>query len=127
MEHLLEHWLELENKDLTRGLVFGLVHVSIMLIGYYSGWSINRMLKLVSNGFIAGIVGVLIAHVLADLIAAYLDPDLRSAAIGIVIGGLLPLPFIPFLENHVTKSQHHIIIGDHEDVEKDLESKHSHK
>jgi H+/Cl- antiporter ClcA len=127
MEHLLEHWLELENKDLTRGLVFGLVHVSIMLIGYYSGWSINRMLKLVSNGFIAGIVGVLIAHVLADLIAAYLDPDLRSAAIGIVIGGLLPLPFIPFLEKHVTKSQHHIIIGDHEDVEKDLESKHSHK
>ena len=85
------------------------------------------MLKLVSNGFIAGIVGVLIAHVLADLIAAYLDPDLRSAAIGIVIGGLLPLPFIPFLEKHVTKSQHHIIIGDHEDVEKDLESKHSHK
>jgi len=127
MEHLLEHWFVLENRDLTRGLVFGLVHVSIMLIGYYSGWSINRMLKLVSNGFIAGIIGVVLAHVLADLIASYLDPALRSATLGIVIGGLLPLPLVPFLEKYVTKSEHHIIIGDHEDVEKDLGSKHTHE
>jgi len=127
MEHLIEHWLQIENQNILRGLVFGLVHVSIMLIGYYTGWSINRLLKLVSNGFVAGIIGVVIAHVLADLIAAYLDPDLRSAAFGIVLGGLLPLPLIPFLEKYVTKSEHHIIIGDHEDVEKDLSSKHSHE
>ncbi|MBT7543347.1 MAG: hypothetical protein HN613_04740 [Gammaproteobacteria bacterium] len=124
MEHLIQHWFGLEDQNLTRGLVFGLVHVSIMLIGYYTGWSINRMLKLMSNGFVAGIIGVVLAHVLADLIAAYLDSDLRSATVGIVIGGLLPLPLIPFLEKYVTKSQHHIIIGDHEDVEKDLETHH---
>ena len=96
-----------------------------MLIGFYTGWSINRLLKIVSNGFIAGIVGVIIAHVIADYIAALLDPSIRPVALGIVIGGLIPLIFIPFLEKYVTKSEHHIAIGDHEDLKKDLEKKHN--
>jgi uncharacterized membrane protein YgaE (UPF0421/DUF939 family) len=108
-----------------RGFVFGLVHVGIMLIGFYTGWSINRLLKIVSNGFVAGIFGVVIAHVIADYIAATLDPELRTAALGIVLGGLVPLIFIPLLEKYVTKSEHHITIGDHEDVKKDLEKKHN--
>ena len=28
-------------EGLLRGFVFGLVHVGILIIGYYSGWSIN--------------------------------------------------------------------------------------
>jgi len=47
-----------------------------------------------------------------------------SAALGIVIGGLIPLIFIPLLEKYVTKSEHHIAIGDHEDLKKDFEKKH---
>ena len=125
MEHLLDQIGWLQDKIFLRGFVFGLVHVGIMLIGYYTGWSINRLLKIVSNGFIAGIVGVVIAHVIADYIAASLDPDISSAALGIVMGGLLPLIFIPFLEKYVTKSEHHIAIGDHEDLKKDLEKKHN--
>ena len=125
MEHLIAEIAHLQDKTFLRGFVFGLVHVGIMLIGYYSGWSINRLLKIVSNGFIAGIVGVVIAHVIADYIAASLDPNIRSAAVGIVMGGLLPLIFIPFLEKYVTKSEHHIAIGDHEDLKKDLEKKHN--
>ena len=125
MEHLIEGIAWLQDKIFLRGFVFGLVHVGIMLIGFYTGWSINRLLKILSNGFIAGIVGVIIAHVIADYIAATLDPDIRSAAIGIVIGGLVPLIFIPLLEKHVTKSQHHIAIGDHEDLKKDLGKKHN--
>ena len=125
MEHFIEGIAWLQDKVFLRGFVFGLVHVGIMLIGFYTGWSINRLLKIVSNGFIAGIVGVIIAHVIADYIAATLDPDIRSAATGIVIGGLIPLIFIPLLEKHVTKSQHHIAIGDHEDLKKDLEKKHN--
>jgi len=82
------------------------------------------LLKIVSNGFIAGIIGVVIAHVIADYIAASLDPDIRPAALGIVVGGLLPLILIPFLEKYITKSKHHIAIGDHEDLKKDLEKEH---
>ena len=124
MENVIDQIGWLQNKIFLRGFVFGLVHVGIMLIGFYTGWSINRLLKIASNGFVAGIVGVVIAHVIADYIAASLDPDIRASALGIVLGGLLPLVFIPFLEKYVTKSQHHIAIGDHEDLKKDLEKEH---
>jgi len=124
MEHLIEEILWLQDKGWLRGFVFGLVHTIIPLIGFYSGWSINRMLKIVSNGYIAGIIGVIIAHVVADYIAAILDPNLKTAAIGIVLGGLVPLIIIPFLDKHVVKSKHHIAIGDHEDLKKDLKAKH---
>ena len=124
MEHLIEEIVWLQNKGLLRGFVFGLVHALIPLIGFYSGWSINRTLKIVSNGYVAGIFGVVLAHVIADYIAATLDPNLRSAAIGIVLGGLVPLLLVPLLDKYIVKSKHHIAVGDHEDLKKDLEKKH---
>ena len=51
-----------------------------------------------------------------------LDPNIRPAAIGIVLSGLLPLIAVPFVEKYYTKSKYHIVVGDHEDVKKDLES-----
>tara|TARA_B100001559_G_scaffold238581_1_gene201589 strand:+ start:1412 stop:1786 length:375 start_codon:yes stop_codon:yes gene_type:complete len=113
-------------QGLLRGFIFGLVHVGLLIIGYYSGWSINRLLKKTSNGHIAGIIGAVVAHILADLIASLLDPSMRSAAFGIMLGGIVPLLFIPLLEKYVTKSEDHIMVGDHEDFEKDLEL-HEHK
>ena len=112
------------DSQISRGFVFGIVHVSIMLLGYYTGFSINRLLKILSNGYIAGIIGAGIAHVLADLIAALIDPSMRPATLGIVIGGLFPILLIPLLEKVVIKSKHHVVIGDHEDIEKDLKSHH---
>ena len=112
------------DSQISRGFVFGIVHVSIMLLGYYTGFSINRLLKILSNGYIAGIIGAGIAHVLADLMAALIDPSMRPATLGIVIGGLLPLLLVPLLEKVVIKSKYHVVIGDHEDIEKDLKSHH---
>ena len=123
--HKLPEFLHfLEEIDLLRGFVFGLVHTIIPVTGFYTGWSINRLLKIVSNGYIAGIIGVIIAHVIADFIAASLDPHMKSAAFGIVLGGLVPLILIPFLEKYVTKSKHHIVVGDHDDIKKDLDDHH---
>ena len=126
MEHAHElpeflHFLEelIEEYGILRGFIFGFVHTLIPLIGFYSGWSINRFLKLVSNGAIAGIIGIVLAHIIADFIAALLDPNLKSAAFGIVLGGFLPLLVVPFLEKYVTKSQYHKDDGDHEDLKKD--------
>ena len=124
MEHLIENISYFQDKYFMKGFVFGFVHILIMLIGFYTGWSINRFLKLASNGFIAGIVGVIIAHAFADLLAALIDSSLREHAIGIFLGGLLVLPIIPLLEKYVIKSKHHIAIGDHEDLKKDLKKKH---
>jgi H+/Cl- antiporter ClcA len=124
MEHLIENLEYLQDREILRGYVFGLIHSGLVVIGYYSGWSINRAIKLISNGYIAGIFGAIIAHALADLLASLADPDMRSAALGIIVGGLIPLIFIPFLEKYVTKSKHHIMVGDHEDIQKDLTKKH---
>ena len=62
LEHILEIWLYNENAHL-KGLTFGFVHCSIMLLGYYSGWSINRLFKIISNGYIAGIIGAALSHI----------------------------------------------------------------
>ena len=125
MEHLIEEIVWLQGKGWLRGFIFGLVHTIIPLIGFYSGWSINRFLKVVSNGYVAGIIGVVFAHVIADYIAATLDPELRSAAVGIVLGGLVPLILIPLFDKYIVKSKHHIVVGDHEDLKKDLKTKHN--
>ncbi|MEK9954413.1 MAG: hypothetical protein VW577_03300 [Pelagibacteraceae bacterium] len=124
MEHLIENISWLQDKAYLRGFVFGLVHTMIPLIGFYTGWSINRLLKLASNGYVAGIFGVIVAHVIADFIAATLDPHLKTATIGIVLGGLIPLSLVPIFEKYVVKSKHHIAVGDHEDLKKDLEEHH---
>ncbi len=124
MEHLIENISWLQENDYLRGFVFGLVHTIIPLIGFYSGWSVNRLLKIASNGYIAGIFGVVLAHVVADFIAASLDPHLKSAAIGIVLGGLIPLTLVPIFDKYIVKSKHHIVVGDHDDLKKDLEEHH---
>ena len=120
------HFMEelIEEHSVLRGFVFGFIHTTIPLIGFYTGWSINRLLKIISNGAIAGIIGIVIAHIIADFIAALADPDLKSAAYGIVLGGLVPLLFVPLLEKYVTKSRYHTVVGDHDDLRKDLKTKH---
>ena len=98
------------------GFMFGLIHVSILLIGYYSGWSINRLLKITTNGYVVGIVGAVLAHVISDLIAALLDPTMRSRTLGLVLGGLIPLMAVPILEKYVIKSNNDNTIGGQEDA-----------
>jgi hypothetical protein len=123
MEHILNDILSQYGPNF-QGLVFGFIHTCIMLIGYYTGFSINRFFKIISNGYIAGIIGAALSHVVADIIASAFDPNIRFAMVGIAIGGIIPFIAIPFLERWVVKSKHHIIVGDHEDIKEDIETKH---
>ena len=120
MEHILEHYLYTYSANL-RGFVFGFFHAAIMILGYYTGWSINRILKIISNGYIAGIFGAALSHVVADVIASFLDPHIRKMVLGIVLGGIIPLFSIPLLEKYIIKSKNHIVTGNHKDIKKDLE------
>ena len=131
MEHAHElpeflHFIEelIEEYSILRGFIFGFIHTLIPLIGFYTGWSINRLLKIISNGAIAGIVGIVLAHIIAEFIDAISDHNLIRADYVIVLGGFLPLLAVPFLEKYVTKSQYHNVVGDHEDLKKDLKSRH---
>lgn len=101
-----------------KGLIFGFVHVAIMILGYYTGFSINRFLKILSNGYVAGIFGAALSHIFADIIACYLDPHLRSMIFGVVIGGIIPLFFIPIFEKFVAKSDHKFLDKDKNDLKK---------
>ena len=121
MEHLLEHYVYGFSANL-KGFIFGFFHAPIMISGYYTGWRINRFLKIISNGYIAGIFGAALSHVVSDVIASFLDPHIRKMVLGIVLGGIVPLFFIPILEKYVVKSTNQIVSGDHEDIEKDLKS-----
>ena len=126
MEQLLENFALVRDGVLLPGFIFGFVHVGLVILGFYTGWSINRLLKNITKGYIAGIIGAALAHVIADLVAALVDPTMRARTLGIVLGGLLPLLLIPVLEKYVTKSRSHIMVGDHEDIEKDLKDEHHH-
>ena len=108
MEHILEHYIYGYSSNL-RGFIFGFFHAAIMILGYYTGWSINRLLKIISNGYIAGVFGAALSHVVADIIASFLDPHIRKMVLGIVIGGIVPLFFIPLFEKYIVKSKYHII------------------
>ena len=121
MEHILEHYLYSYSANL-RGFVFGFFHAAIMILGYYTGWSINRLLKILSNGYIAGIFGAALSHVVADVIASFLDPHIRKMVLGIVIGGIVPLFFIPLFEKYLVKSKYHIISDNNQDIKKNLDS-----
>ena len=50
-----------------------------------------------------GIFGAALSHIIADLVASYLDPHVRSMIVGIVVGGLFPLLFVPILDRYVVK------------------------
>lgn len=121
MEHLIDHYFIGEEANL-KGFVFGFVHVGITILGYYTGLSINRLLKFMTNGYIAGIFGAALSHIIADIIASFIDPHIRSMLLGIVVGGVIPLLLIPVLEKYFNKSKNHIMIGDHNDIKKDLKS-----
>jgi hypothetical protein len=40
----------------------------------------------------------------------------------IVVGGILPLAFVPLFAKFIAKIKHHTVIGDHDDNSKDLKS-----
>ena len=86
--------------------------------GFYSGWSINQFLKLVSNDYGAGILAMTFSQIIACFTDAILDPHLQSAAIGIMLGGLTPFILISLLEKYISKSNYYLVMGDHDDIKR---------
>ncbi|SVE56550.1 uncharacterized protein METZ01_LOCUS509404, partial [marine metagenome] len=50
-----------------------------------------------------GLVGAGLAHVVSNGLGAYLDPTMRNMVLGIALGTLIPVLFIPIIEKY--KSQ----------------------
>ena len=78
------------------GLIFGLFDNGIVLIGAYVGFI--QVEKYFGNGRIGGILGATISNTVSDAIGTISDPSMEGYLLGIVIGCLIPICFIPIIE-----------------------------
>ena len=107
MENLISDISFLKERIFLREFVIGMVFSGLILVGFYTGLSINKLLKIISKGYIAGIIGGIIACFIAKQLAINLDSNLKLSFNGIIVGGLFPYFFVLFLEKHFTNYKFH--------------------
>ena len=83
------------------GLIFGLVDNGIVLAGMYlgvdiEGW-VSRKLGKDANPLLGAVVGATSFNLISDAVAASLDPSMKGMGMGIAVGCLIPMLFIPFI------------------------------
>ena len=80
------------------GLIFGLVDNGVLLICIYLGIGIDRWIEGRTSGLLGAVLGATIGNTISDTIGATIDPTMRGAVLGISIGCLIPISFIPIIE-----------------------------
>ena len=78
------------------GLIFGFTDNIVVLIGAYLGFDLDK--KLGGAGRIGGILGATLSNTISDGVGTILDPSMEGYLLGIVIGCLIPICFIPIIE-----------------------------
>ena len=97
------------------GFIFGFFDNFILILGTYFGvtieYRIHRLthdyktarrlrdfLRKNSRGVVGGLMGAGLSHVVSNGFGAFVDPTLNHMFIGIAIGTLVPVLFIPIIE-----------------------------
>ena len=80
------------------GLIFGFVDNLLLLIGAYTGISVEKFLNKQSSGVLGGVLGATVGNAISDGAGALIDPTMNGMFAGIVIGALIPILFIPLIE-----------------------------
>ena len=80
------------------GLIFGLTDNGVLLICMYLGIGIDRWIEGKTQGLLGAVLGATIGNTISDTIGASIDPTMRGAILGISIGCLIPILFIPIIE-----------------------------
>ena len=80
------------------GLIFGLVDNGVLLLCTYMGISIDQWIEGKSKGLLGAVLGATIGNTISDTIGAIMDPTMRTAVMGITLGCLIPIAFIPIIE-----------------------------
>jgi hypothetical protein len=78
------------------GFIFGFVDNAILIIGAFTGFEIERFFK--GSGVRGTILGAAIGNTISDAFGAILDPSLQPLLLGIFVGTLVPILFIPVIE-----------------------------
>ena len=80
------------------GLIFGLVDNGVLLFCTYMGISIDQWIEGKSKGLLGAVLGATIGNTISDTMGAIMDPTIRTAVMGITLGCLIPILFIPIIE-----------------------------
>ena len=83
------------------GFIFGFVDNAVLILGAFTGFEIERFFK--GSGVRGTIFGAAIGNTISDAIGAMLDPALQPLLLGIFLGTLVPIIFIPFIEKFMRK------------------------
>ena len=100
---------------LLDGFIFGFFDNFLLILGTYFGvtveYRLHRLthdyktarklrdfLRKNSKGVLGGLVGAGLSHVVSNGFGAFLDPTLNHMYVGIAIGTLVPVLFIPIIE-----------------------------
>jgi len=94
------------------GLIFGFVDNGIVLAGMYlgvdiEGWVSKKMGK-EKNPLLGAIVGATSFNLISDVAAASLDPSMMNMGLGIAIGCVIPMIFIPVIEVRKSRNRRKI-------------------
>jgi len=87
---------------LPDGFTFGAVDNGIVMVGMYlgvdiEGWLAKRMGK-ESNPILGAVVGATGFNAVSDGAAATLDPSMHGMTLGIMLGCVVAMTAIPFIE-----------------------------
>ena len=76
---------------LPDGFIFGFIDNFLLLLGAYTGINIEKL------------IGAGVGHTFSNGLGAILDPSMNDMVIGIIIGTMIPLLFIPILEKIINR------------------------
>ena len=78
------------------GFIFGFLDNAVLIFGAFTGVEIERYIG--GQGTRGAVFGAAIGNAVSDGIGAVADPALQAMALGIVLGTLVPIAFLPIAE-----------------------------
>ena len=78
------------------GFIFGFVDNAVLIFGSVTGLEIERFFKL-GSGIRGAVFGAAIGNTVSDALGCVFDPALQPMILGVVLGTLVPIMFIPLL------------------------------
>jgi len=82
------------------GLVFGLVDNGVLILGAFTGLSIEKYLPKRYQRGVGAVIGAGIGNTISDTLGAIVDPSMHGMILGITIGCLIPLITIPMIAKY---------------------------
>ena len=82
------------------GLVFGLVDNSVLILGAFTGLSIEKYLPKKFQRGVGAVIGAGIGNTISDALGAIIDTTMHGMILGITIGCLIPLITIPIIAKY---------------------------